>query len=298
MKKYKELILKNKTIIIVGILIVLALSLPLFRENMFLGDDYEYHAARIDSIYNSLKAHIFPVKVHSQMANNYGYASGLFYPNLFLYIPSLFMILGFNIITSYKIFLIIMFCIMFVLNYIALNNILKNQNTSLIGTTLIMLSKVLSLHIYQRFALGEFLGTIFIAPVISGIYNYVHKDFSKPYLLIIGFFGLINSHILTTVICVIFCFKYFIFNIKKSILENPKKLKNLILVTIFTLTLTSFFWLPMLEQLFSQSFNYTNQWTDITNFKYNIPNLFGFSHRYTARHITWTSYSIYIYRNF
>lgn len=56
-------------------LIVIALSLPLFRKNMFLGDDYEYHAARIQSISDSLKNGVFPVKVHSQMANGYGYAS-------------------------------------------------------------------------------------------------------------------------------------------------------------------------------------------------------------------------------
>lgn len=161
-----------------------------------------------------------------------------------------------------------------------------------------MLSKALSLHIYQRFALGEFLGTIFIAPVISGMYDYIHKDFKKPYLLILGFFGLINSHILTTVICVIFCIIYFVCNPKKSIFENPKKFKKLAFCTIFVLMFTAYFWLPMLEAFTSQVFNFTNTWTDITKFKYDIPNLFGFNHRYTARNFTWFFSSIYNFWNF
>lgn len=156
-----------------------------------------------------------------------------------------------------------------------------------------MLSKALSLHIYQRFALGEFLGTIFILPVISGMYDYIHKDFKKPYLLFIGFFGLINSHILTTVICLIFCTIYFLCNVKKCIFENPKKFKKLAITAILVLVSTCYFWLPMLEAITSQTFNFTNQWTDITSFKYDIPNLFGFSHRYTARNFTWNFSSIY-----
>ncbi|MCI8309626.1 MAG: YfhO family protein [Clostridia bacterium] len=298
MKKLKKFFLENKLTLYIGIVVVIVLALPIFRNNMFLGDDYEYHMARIQSISDSIKSNIFPVKVHSQMANGYGYASGLFYPNFFLYIPAILLSLGLNIINSYKIFLILMFIFMFFLTYISLQNIFENKKISLIGTILIMLSKAMSLHIYQRFALGEFLGTIFIAPVISGMYDYIYKDFKKPYLLFLGFFGLINSHLLTTAICLIFCIIYFLCHPIKSIFSNHKKFIKLIIVATLTILSTCFFWLPMIEQLLSQKFNFTNQWTDITNFKYNIPNLFGFNHRYTARNFTWHIYAIYIYRNF
>ena len=113
LKKLKKFFLENKLTLYIGIVVVIVLALPIFRNNMFLGDDYEYHMSRIQSISDSIKSNIFPVKVHSQMANGYGYASGLFYPNFFLYIPAILLSLGLNIINSYKIFLILMFIFMF-----------------------------------------------------------------------------------------------------------------------------------------------------------------------------------------
>lgn len=274
MEKIKNFLNNNKSILLIAFIIIFTLSLPLMQNNLVIGDDYDYHISRIQSITESLKNSIFPVKIHPQLANSYGYGSGLFYPNLFIYIPALIHLFGLNLILSYKIFIFIMLCFMFLLIYFSLKNITEDKYSALIGTILIMLSKNLILNLYYRFALGEFLGFIFIIPVISGIYDYVHKDFKKPYLLFIGFLGLINTHIITTLICLIFCILYFLLNIKSTI-EQPKKLLKLLLTALLVVLLSSCFWLPMIEQLSSQTFKLSIPWTHIGDDEYRLIDLFG-----------------------
>ena len=60
-----------------------------------------------------------------------------------------------------------------------------------------MLSNCLTLHLYQRAAIGEFVGLAFIPLVIAGMHDYIYKDFKKPYLIVLGFFGIINSHLIS-----------------------------------------------------------------------------------------------------
>ena len=59
------------------------------QDKTSIADDYLFHYARIQSITDSLKQGIFPVKIHFPMANTSGYGCGFFYPNLFLYIPAI-----------------------------------------------------------------------------------------------------------------------------------------------------------------------------------------------------------------
>lgn len=274
MKKIKDFLSKNKDILIVFFIILFTIMLPYMQNDFIIGDDYEYHFSRIQSIKEALEEGIFPVKVHPKLANGYGYGSGLFYPNLFLYIPAILCLMGLNFFVSYKIFIAIMLLLMFVLTYKSLKSIVEDKTTTLIGVAVIMLSSCLSLHLLKRVALGEFLGFIFIAPVIAGIHDYIHNDFKKPWLLFIGFFGLINSHLITTAICTVYCVIVFLFNIKTS-LKNPKKMLKLFFVAVLVALTTAYFWMPMLEQMIGYKFKYSNQWTTAKDNVFGAYDLFG-----------------------
>ena len=274
MEKLKNKIIENKMFLLVGFFIILTLILPITQNELVIGDDYEYHISRIQSISDSLKLREFPVKIHSQLANGYGYASGIFYPNLFLYIPAILNVFGIHITISYKIFIGLMLCFMFVISYFSLKNITENKTSALIGTIVIMLSRNLIFNLYHRFALGEFLGFIFILPIISGMYDYVHKDFKKPWFLVIGFWGVINSHIITTVICLVVCIIYFLLNIKSTI-KNWKKFVKLIICAVIAMCLTSSFWIPAIEQYTKQIYNFSTAWTVIGNSEYSFIDLLG-----------------------
>lgn len=273
-KKIKKYIEDRKNILFVFGIILFVLCMPLMQARISIADDYLFHFSRIQSITDSLKNGVFSVKVHTNMANSCGYGTGLFYPNLFLYIPAIINLFISNIALSYKIFTVIMLIAMIFLSYISIKAVTKDSKTALLGTILIMLSKGLMHNLYDRTALGELLGFIFITPIICGLYNYVHDDFDKPYLLAIGFLGVANSHLITTLICIIFAILYFLINIKSSI-KNPKKFLKLLLTAIVVTLISTSFWLPMLEQFGVQKFKLSEPWTSIKDEEFYPIDLFG-----------------------
>ena len=64
MEKLKNKIIENKMFLLVGFFIILTLILPITQNELVIGDDYEYHISRIQSISDSLKLREFPVKIH------------------------------------------------------------------------------------------------------------------------------------------------------------------------------------------------------------------------------------------
>ena len=68
--------------------------------------------------------------------------------------------------------------------------------------------------------------------------------------------GLLLSHIVSTYIITIILMIYCILNIKQLLKE--KRILYLLLAALITLLLTSYFTIPMLEQMLSQKFYYSN----------------------------------------
>lgn len=274
LNKLKNYIKDKKIFLFIFILVLFMPCLPLMQYNVSVADDYLFHFSRIQSITDSLKQGIFPVKVHYDMANTCGYGTGLFYPNLFLYIPAIINLFINNIGLAYKLFLVIILSALFFMSYLSIKAVTKNCKTALLATLLIMFSNSLMLNLYDRTALGELLGFVFITPIICGLYNYVHDDFDKPYILAIGFLGVANAHLITTLVCIIFAILYFLINIKSSI-KNPKKFLKLVLTAIIVTLIATAFWLPMLEQLLDQTFKLSEPWTHIKDDVYYPIDLFG-----------------------
>lgn len=268
----KENILKRKNVLFVILIVLLTIMLPCFQKNLVVGDDYEFHLGRITSLANALKNGDFPVKVHPLLAQEHGYAAGMFYPNMFLYIPAMLCVLGLDVVVSFKIFVFISMLTLILITYVSIKNITDETNSALIGTILIVLSKVVCINLYMRFAIGEYLGLIFFIPIVSGMYDFFYKDFKKPYLLFIGFSGVMNSHIITTLLAITYCVLYFILNIKHL---KFKKLLKLFVVALVAVLATASFWMPMLEQFSVQKYNLSNEWVHIESEEYNLYDLFS-----------------------
>ena len=162
-----KLLKENKFLILVLICTIFVIMIPNLDKGLLIGDDYIYHLARIQSMVDTIKGGIFPVKVNSTLANNFGYASSTFYPDLFLYIPCFLMIIfKINLVAAYKIFILLVLCFMFFIFYKSFYYLTNNKISAIFGTIFLMLSKVLFLSLYDRFALGEFLGFCFILPAL------------------------------------------------------------------------------------------------------------------------------------
>lgn len=79
----------NKTAVAILLFAVFFASLPLMTDSLFWGHDLDFHLNRIIALANGLEAgHLF-VPIQTEVLNGYGYASPLFYSQLFLYIPAI-----------------------------------------------------------------------------------------------------------------------------------------------------------------------------------------------------------------
>ena len=252
MKKFN----KKTIILILYILITLiVVSVPLKNKGTPIGDDYGFHFARIQGICDGLKSGIFPVKISGTAANSYGYGSGLFYCNLFLYFPAILKLLAIPGEYVIKIFMFLATISMFATTFLSYKHITKNKMASAIVATLVVTSFYFMVNLYSRIAIGEYLGMIFLPLVIAGMWDFIYNDFKKPIFIVLGMTGIIFSHILTVVIALVFCIFFTIINLKKVIFNKSNILKMLLCIFVVAM-LTMAFWAPMLEQLMSQKFQF------------------------------------------
>ena len=84
------------TIFIAAAAILIAI-LPAFRSGVYVHGDLGFHLGRIESLYEGLRAGVFPLKVHFTLANGYGYGEGFFYPDALLYYPALLRFTGLSL---------------------------------------------------------------------------------------------------------------------------------------------------------------------------------------------------------
>ena len=92
----------GKKLLVILTAMVFASSLPLFGMLLGFGDDLEYHLLRIDALANGIRNGQFPVRISTYWNNGYGYASSLFYNDLFLMFPALLRLLGISVQNAYK----------------------------------------------------------------------------------------------------------------------------------------------------------------------------------------------------
>ena len=69
--------------------------------------DLTFQLSRISSIADAFKLREIP-RVYPNYFEGYGYANGLFYGDILLYIPALLVVLGMKIVTAYKWFLLLL----------------------------------------------------------------------------------------------------------------------------------------------------------------------------------------------
>lgn len=248
---YNKLVEKKLYFLIFIILLTLLSSLNLFHKGIIFNHDTNFHLHRIIAVSNNISiGKILPV--YFNYLNGFGYGNGLFYPDLFLYIPALIYNITTNIEISYKIFIII-------INFFSLFNIficvkrLSNQKYGLLAMILYSCSNYRMIDLVERGSIGEYMFFVFFPLIILGFYEIFYGNEKKIQYLIIGLCGLCYSHVISFYLTCIILIILTILNVK--CLKNKKRLVCLIISIILSITITSHFWAPMIEQLLSQPLN-------------------------------------------
>lgn len=262
MNKFKDktkLFLSNHSdkikLIIVAIFIALFGMFPYLNDIVPFSHDLGYHLNRINEIANGLNIKKIPVLIHAGLIENLGYGNGLFYPQLFIYIPAILVSkFGLLVIPAYKVFLVLITFFTFMTMYISVKGIFKNKYIAWISSLLYVFSLYRLTDIYVRGAVGELLAFVFNPLILYGFYNVIFDDGKKWWVIVIGISGLVYSHLLSVLIMAIFFIMICLLNVDK-IFKNKKVFLNLLKAAIITAFITIGYFGPMIEQKCDDVFN-------------------------------------------
>ncbi len=239
------------------ILTFLTLAMMLLYRPLCPGHDFYFHYRRLQALIDGLNNGPFLIYLDYSAVDGYGYFTKAFYCDVVL-IP--FAIIGkFTSLKLAYLFLIFTMTVLCgVFTYRAVNTIYKNSYAAAISALLYTFCAYRILDIYDRAAIGEAISFTFIPIVFLGFYHIIKGDYRKWYILAIGFSLMIFTHLISSVLMLITIFIYLGIYCK-SILKEPKRIFYLLLSGIVILLVTSYYILPMFEQMQSDIFYYESR---------------------------------------
>lgn len=266
---------RENRISLIFFIITMAVAIaPLLSRYCINGHDLEYHLLRIESIKEGILMGKPFLKVNVLFFGGAGYASSMFYSDWYLFIPAIFRVMGFSIKTSYHLFAAMVFAACYLTTYMSVFKMSYSKFAASIAAILMTLCPYHMDDILLRGAVGEYMAFIFVPLVVYGIYNVIFEDMDHPVMFGIGFAGLILTHPASCILCVFFALCAFIVYIKR-LYKNPSTLVRLLIVTVITVLVTAFFWLPMLEQFASAQFHVSENWSDLLDASLDLYKVFS-----------------------
>ena len=226
-------------------------SLPLLLHYLMNGQDLEFHLLRIEGIARGLSNGEFPVRMHPNFMGGYGYPTGIYYPEVFLYFPAVLYLLGAPLMDAYKCFLLMENIMTAVVAWYSAKIILKNNRYACLFCLLYTLLPYRMINEYYRAAVGESLAMIFLPLLIAAMYILLNRDATKTELkkavslLVIAVSGVLQSHVLS-------CEIYAIFGMIAVLVFLPVFIKPRVLCSVFkavvwVVFLNAWFLIPFLE---------------------------------------------------
>lgn len=191
--------------------VALIASLPLGLHYLLNGQDMEFHLLRIEGIYESLRCGQFPVRMHPNYMEGYGYPTGIFYPELFLYFPALLRLMGVPLMHAYKWFVLVQNIATAGVAWYSGKILFRKKTDAAVFCLLYTLAPYRLINTYYRAAVGESLAMIFLPLIVAGMYLLLaNTDLDRRttrhavVLLVIGMTGVLQSHILSCELVAIF----------------------------------------------------------------------------------------------
>ena len=193
--------------IILGV--ALLATTPMMQTYLYNGDDLCYHLARLEGLKDGILDGQIPVNIQPDGLKGNGYLNAM-YPYLFLYIGAFLRICRVSLALSYKVLIFLANLGSAVCAYIAVKSMCRSRRSVILAVVLYTLMPYRFTNIFSRGDLGETLALIFWPLVIAGLYHAILGERRRWYYLVIGFSGILQSHILSAAfaaaICVITAF--------------------------------------------------------------------------------------------
>ncbi len=248
----RRIAITKESIARTGVLIgtMLVSCIPLFFDKLIIGHDTIIQLLRLEGIKDGYLAGQLPVKVEPTFCGGYGYAFSIFYGSLFYNIPALFRLMGFSIQFSYKIYVALINIATVLISYYSFFVMLKNKKNAVIASVLYSLSVYRFYDLYQRGAVGEYTAMTFLPLIAVGLWKiYISpddKNLRKMWVMpVIGFWGVIQSHVLSTEIYGAFTLLLCLIMFKKTFKKD--RFIVLLKIVLISAVLNANYLLPFLE---------------------------------------------------
>ncbi len=235
-----------------GVLIgtMLVSCIPLFFDKLIIGHDTIIQLLRLEGIKDGYLAGQLPVKVEPTFCGGYGYAFSIFYGSLFYNIPALLRLMGFSIQFSYKMYVALINIATVLISYYSFFVMLKNKKNAVIASVLYSLSVYRFYDLYQRGAVGEYTAMTFLPLIAVGLWKIYtspdDKNLRKMWVMpVIGFWGVIQSHVLSTEIYGAFTLLLCLIMFKKTFKKD--RFIVLLKIVLISAVLNANYLLPFLE---------------------------------------------------
>ena len=96
------------------------------------GQDFMFHFSRLEGVIDNIKSNNLFNGLYYNQLNGHGYATPLFYADIFLYFPALLVFCGVSKYSAYKIFLFVISFLSILFMYLAVKNITNNKKAGIL----------------------------------------------------------------------------------------------------------------------------------------------------------------------
>ncbi len=236
-------------------------SIPVLVDYIIIGADLIYHLLRIEFLAETLAQGIFPARVEGMWLYGHGYASSIFYGDTFLLVPALLRLIGFPMTMAYGMFVFFVNLATAIVAYISFKGIFQNSRVGMFGCMLYTLAPYRVYNIYNRSAVGEYTAMIFLPLVCLGFYLLLTQDVKKKeyryywLILVLGFSGIIQSHVLSCEITAIYCALLCIIAIKRVL--RKETFLELLKAVLGTVLANLWFLVPFLDMMAADEYRFS-----------------------------------------
>ena len=235
--------------------VTFAVSYPLFSGYIMSAIDLNYHLMRIDGVAEGLLSGQFPVRIQPNWMYGHGYPASVFYGDLLLYFPAVLRLIGFPMVFAYSVFMIICNFATTAVAYWCFRKMAKDETIGMLAAFLYVSAPYRMTNLYIRGDMGEIWGMVFLPLLVYGIYAVFADTKSERYdklwiPLVIGFSGVIQTHILSCALYGVFVLLACIVHIRKIFGKGCLKTFLVLAKTVlYTTLLNAGFLFPCLTEM-------------------------------------------------
>lgn len=247
---------EKKKIFFFVTLIGLVASFPYLCGYNISGADLIYHLYRIEGVKDGLLSGQIPVRIDPEWLYGHGYADAVFYCSIFLHFPAVLRLLGFTVSASYNIYCMMLNFATAWISFYCFYKIFGKWWNGVICCALYTLSVYRIYKLLITSALGEGSALTFIPLVILGVYQVFADDGEETgdrrawVPIMLGFAGLIQTHVLSCEITALTMIMFCAANIRSVFRKN--NLLELAKGALSAIAVSMWFLVPFLDYYLTQ----------------------------------------------